>query len=105
MKKTKNFVKHKKTYLQDAEGTKYAPFMVDVEDHDYYVADSIRALAGRNSGHEVEHPIWGTLQFEFFTARGVKTFTSKVKARYNAYVRVEQAVQDITYEEIDTRDL
>ena len=99
--KTKNYIKHKKTYIKDLEGRKYAPYFVSVE----YVGhnrDSIRALAWRNSGHELKDSgWWDHLEFEFFTLKGVKTFASKCRGRYNADVYVQEARADVDYYETD----
>ena len=111
-KKTKNHVKHKKIYITDTDGYKYAPFRCDVSyDAEYYFATDLDSklmeLAERNSGIETGSGMGmgeRDISFDFFTEKGLKQFAKKAEKRYGKYdivVTVTKASVEVDYEEFD----
>lgn len=113
-RKTKNHIKYKKKYIDAGIEGQFAPYVVSVK-YDGYESDldvKLIELAERNSGVETGSGFgFGErdISFDFFTAKGVKSFVKKANDRYSYKFNLETLVQrpnvDVTFEEVDVNDL
>lgn len=112
MKKTKNRIKYKKTYIVGADGDRHAPFTVALSypGLDEELDEKLEDLAERNSGSETGsgYSFDGErdISYDFFTEKGLKQFVKKAKTRYAkskdlSIDCIQRAVLIVDFEEID----